>query len=69
MVANFDSFEKYSFELKIPNDIIDNWGLKEGSHEIIEQLYGHKKSTLKVKDSIGIVKIEIEPLESFIFKI
>ena len=69
VVANFDSNENYSFELKIPNDIINNWGLKEGSYETVEQLYSQKNSSLEVKDGIGIMKIEIQPLESFIFKI
>ncbi len=69
VIANFDSYEHYTFELKIPNDIINNWGLKEGSYEILEQLYGNKNSPLEVNDGIGILKIEIEPLESFIFKI
>ena len=69
VVANFDSNENYSFELKIPNDIINNWGLKEGSYETVEQLYSQKNSLLEVKNGIGIMKIEIEPLESCIFKI
>ena len=69
VVANFDSNENYTFELKIPNDIINNWGLKEGSYETVEQLYSQKNSSLEVKDSIGFMKIEIEPLESFIYKI
>ncbi len=69
VVANFDSHERYSFELKIPNDIIDIWGLKEGLYETLEQLYGNNNYPFEVKDGIGIMKIEIEPLESFIFSI
>ena len=69
VVANFDSSERYTFELKIPNDLITTWGLKEGSHATLEQLYGYENSPVVVKDGIGIVKIAIEPLESFIFRI
>jgi len=69
VVANFDSNENYRFELKIPNDIINYWGLKNGFYSTVEQLYNRKNSSLEVKDGIGIMKIEIEPLESFIFKI
>ena len=69
VVANFDSNENYRFELKIPNDIIKKWGLKEGSYETVEQLYNQKNSLLEVKEGIGMIIIEIEPLESFIFEI
>jgi len=69
VVANFDSNENYTFELKIPNDIINKWGLKEGSYATVDQLYSQNNASVEVKDGIGIMKIEIEPLESFIFKI
>ena len=69
VVANFDSNENYTFELKIPNDIINKWGLKEGFYATVEQLYSQKNASLEVNGSIGFMKIEIEPLESFIFKI
>lgn len=69
VVANFDSNENYTFELKIPKDIINKWGLKEGSNTTVEQLYSQNNASLEIKEGIGIMKIEIEPLESFIFKI
>ncbi|MBT8300560.1 MAG: alpha-amylase, partial [Maribacter sp.] len=69
IVANFDAKENYGFELKIPNDIINSWDLTEGSFETMEQLYNQKNALLEVKDGIGNIRIEIEPLESIILKI
>lgn len=69
IVVNFDSKENYDFELQIPSDIINSWGLNEGTFQTSEQLYQQQNALLKVKDSIGKIQIEIEPLESFIFKI
>jgi glycosidase len=69
VIANFDAEESYSFELKIPAEIIKEWELKEGSFNISDVLYGKTKLVLKVSDGIGRFTVEIHPLESFIFKL
>ncbi|MEP0133733.1 MAG: alpha-amylase family glycosyl hydrolase [Eudoraea sp.] len=69
VIANFDAEESYSFELKIPAEIISEWELKEGSFNMSDVLYGKTKKELKVGDGIGSLIVEIDPLESFIFKI
>lgn len=69
ILANFDANESYSFELKIPNEIIKVWGLKEGSFKMTDALYGKTLKELKVGDGIGRLNVEIDPLESFIFKL
>ena len=69
VIANFDADEPYSFELKIPMEIIKEWGLKEGSFKMTDALYGETIKELNVVDGIGRFTVEIHPLESFIFKL
>ncbi len=69
VIANFDSEESYSFELKIPQEIIGEWDLKEGSFKMTDALYGKTNKELIVADGIGRLTVEIDPLESFIFKL
>ena len=69
VIANFDADESYSFELKIPMEIIKEWGLKEGSFKMTDTLYGETIKELNVVDGIGRLIVEIDPLESFIFRL
>ncbi len=68
VISNFDADEGYSFELKLPNTIISEWQLKDGSYDLIEKLYGEKNKELKVVNGQGLVLVKLKPLESFIFK-
>lgn len=69
IVANFDANKRYSFELKIPEEIMSKWNLLEGSYETIDQLYDLNNKTLTVEDGLGKMNIELRPLESFVFKL
>ena len=69
VIANFDADESYFFELKIPMEIIKEWGLKEGSFKMTDTLYGETIKELNVVDGIGRLIVEIDPLESFIFRL
>jgi glycosidase len=69
VISNFDADESYSFELKIPPEIIKQWQLKEGSIIVKDALYGKTEKELKIIDGIGKLGVEIAPLESFIFKL
>ena len=66
VVNNFSWVSDASFDLKIPADIIKNWKLKDGIYNLVDKLYGQKR-TMSVKDGVGIVKVEIGKSESFIF--
>jgi glycosidase len=68
IVLNFDVTDSFSFDLKVPNDILQQWGLMEGTHELMDIL-SDKKSKLKIIDKEGHVDLRLEPLESFIFEI
>ena len=68
IVANFDANDWFGFELQIPEDIVQKWQLSEGKHKLKEVLYGRRR-TLKVENGIGKFRVDIDPLESFIFKL
>ena len=68
IVANFSWVTTSSFELKIPEDVIRNWNMKDGLYELKDQLYGGK-AQLKVTDGTGTIQMSVKPSESFIFKI
>ncbi|MGB5555399.1 MAG: alpha-amylase family protein [Flavobacteriaceae bacterium] len=66
VVANFDSEADYTFNLKIPADVIEKWNLKEGDYELQDALYG-KKQRITVYKGTGNTDISLNPLQSFIF--
>jgi glycosidase len=69
VVSNFDISNEYKFELKIPENIISEWGLKDGVYTVIDQLYGNMTTDLRVKAGEGNINIIIVPLASFILRL
>jgi glycosidase len=69
IVSNFDENETYGFELEIPADIIQNWNLKEGEYQLSEKLFGNVKPKLKVQNGIAKVRIDLNPLESWVLEL
>ncbi len=69
VTTNFSWITKSNFEIKIPTSVINKWKLKDGNYQLKEQLYGKKNSTLIVKNGIGIAKIELLPLETFVLEL
>jgi len=68
IVSNFHANDKFGFELQLPPDIVEKWQLSEGEHRLTDVLYGSEK-VLKVKNGSAEVRIDIDPLESFILKL
>ena len=68
IISNFDSSVQFSFDLKIPVDIINHWQLIEGTYELNDVLYKHI-NTLRIENGEGHISIELNPLESFIFEL
>ena len=66
IISNFDTNDAYSFEFKIPEEVVKKWNLNSGDYQLTDALYGSIK-ILKVEHGIGKVDIVVEPLESFIF--
>lgn len=68
IVSNFHTNDTFGFELKLPEDIITKWRLSKGNHSITDVLYG-SEHVLKVENGIGELRVDINPLESFIFEL
>src|SRR6056297_144172 len=68
IISNFNAHDTFGFELKLPEEIITKWRLSDGNHSITDVLYG-SEHVLKVKNGIGKLRVDINPLESFIFEL
>jgi glycosidase len=66
VVSNFDTDESHDFELKVPETIISEWGLKDGSYLLSDQLYDQMTTTLKVESGMGKIYLKLQPLDSLI---
>lgn len=69
IISNFDAQDTFGFELQIPKNIIEVWGLEDDDYVAKDQLYHKTEGILKVKDGLGQMRVDIQPLESFIFKL
>lgn len=69
VVSNFSWITTSHFELKIPNDIIKTWKLKDGTYTLKDQLYGKSKAVLHVVNGEGKVALNVLPSESFLLEL
>ena len=69
IISNFDDIGVYEFELKIPSKVFEKWGLSEGSYPLEDALYNVYKTNMEINDGLGLISINLRPLESFILKI
>lgn len=67
ILSNFDAEATYSFNLKIPENVVTAWQLEDGTYELIDQLYG-KDGQLIVSEGGGKISVTLPPLESVIWK-
>ena len=68
IVTNFDTDTAYSFDLKIPVEVIQAWNLGKDTVALVDGLYGSKEQLI-VKDGIGHIAVNLPPLASFIYEI
>jgi len=69
ILSNFDEHKSYSFEFKIPEDVIDNWQLDDGEYSLTEELYGAVQKKMSIISGQGKIMVDLEPLQSYIFKV
>ena len=69
IVTNFDVQKSYAFDLKIPQDVIGKWELKDQEYLLQEALYGQVKKSLVITNGEGEISVELAPLQSYIFKV
>lgn len=68
VVVNFDPYDTFGFELQIPQNVIERWQLPQKKYTITDILT-HNRTAFEVRNNIGRMRIDIKPLESFIFEI
>ena len=69
IVSNFDANDTFGFDLEIPDYIIEQWKLKDGSYSASDLLYDEINGELKVENGLGKIRVDIRPLQSFIFRV
>jgi len=69
IVVNFSDTQRYGFELGLPVEIVRKWNLGEGTCRLKELLYNNRSFRLKTYHNSARVRIDIDPLESFILQI
>lgn len=69
IVSNFDTENHYNLDLIVPEEVINIWNLSEGTYTLTDQLDETTDSSLRVKNNTGKIKIQLNPLDSNIFKL
>lgn len=69
IISNFDAEKSYEIDLKIPDNIISEWKLSPRTYEMNDQLYNSVSTKLKVSQGDATMKVSLQPLESYIFKL
>ncbi len=68
VVSNFDDKNQMSFDLKVPKELVEEWKLKDGSHNLVDVLYG-TEIELNVDGGSASLYLNVNPLESFVFSL
>lgn len=66
--SNFSNTNRFTGELLLPDSIIKKWKLVNSSYNIKDELTG-RTATLKIRNGLGYITIDSEPLESMVFSI
>jgi len=69
IISNFSDTASYGLTLTVPPEIISEWQLGPGRYELDELLYGVNASELVVDTGKGLLHVELEPLESAVFRV
>ncbi len=69
IISNFDDLVNYDLDLQIPSEIIKKWNLEDGSYDLEEQLYDIERPILVVENGVGVINVDLDTLNSFIFKV
>lgn len=69
VISNFDAIGNHKFVLEIPAEVIKKMKIKDGNYMMLDQLYQQKSFKLTVRDNIGLLTVQLAPLESYILKL
>lgn len=67
IISNFDAEKAYEIDLKVPDNIVSEWKLEPGTYTMSDQLYGEFNTELSVTEGDAVMKVSLEPLQSYIF--
>lgn len=68
VVSNFDANREKDFTLRIPADLMEEWGLVNKEPGVTD-LLNNKQVTISVADGVAYIKIVLSPLESAVLEI
>jgi hypothetical protein len=68
VVSNFNAEQASEFELLLPQELISEWQLADGSHGLAGQL-GEGAAELQVTNGVGRVSIALPPLGSVVYRV
>ncbi|MBW3470057.1 alpha-amylase family glycosyl hydrolase [Arthrospiribacter ruber] len=69
IVSNFDPKDSFGFELQLPRDLVSKWKLQDGEYPLEERLYGSINPKLIVENRTAKIRVDLEPLESWILEL
>ncbi|MFC4723288.1 alpha-amylase family glycosyl hydrolase [Geojedonia litorea] len=69
IISNFSNSDRFGFDLQLPENLVKTLNISDGDYNIQDQLYKTYSSTLKVENGKASIRIDIDPLESFILKL
>ena len=69
VISNFDAIGNHRFVLEIPAEVIKKMKIKDGNYMMLDQLYQQKSFKLTIRDNIGLLTVQLAPLESYILKL
>lgn len=69
IVSNFDADKSYEFDLKIPEEVINEWKLNQSSFQVHDLLNSKINYELIIENGIGALKLKLDPLGSLILKV
>lgn len=64
VISNFSSDKTYDIQFSIHRQLLDKWGLSEGSYIMKDLLNLNQSHNMSVQSGLGIVQIHLDPLES-----
>ena len=69
IISNFDAENSYNLDLKLPQSIVEAWGLKEDGHIAKDQLYNEFSTPIQIESDRASLEVRLAPLQSYILKI
>jgi glycosidase len=69
VISNFDAENSQEFKLLVPQEVIYAWQLEDGVYEFEDMLYEEFSAKLIVTNGQGNIRVQLQPLESFILQL